>query len=91
MSYSDDQTKREMEAISEMLLGIFEKLPGPLSDIIRSSTNATVDSLIDARARMIVAGWEPALADAVVLTIINRNAQVVEHVAERFKNRQSGS
>lgn len=89
-----DDIRAEIDAISQALVQVVTSLTGPASDAIRSTTNATVDALIDGRSRMVLAGWSNELADAVVLSIINRNADVTKQIAESIRianqNRNSG-
>jgi hypothetical protein len=91
MGLRDEEIRQEMDAIGGMVASVFEKLPGPISDIIRASTNATVDALIEGRARMVTAGWDIDFANSVCLSIINRNAQVAEQIAKSIQSRQQQS
>jgi ACT domain-containing protein len=73
----ENEMRKEIDAMSLLLTQTLSSMTGPLSDMIRATTNATVDALM--------AGWSMDLADAAVLTIINRNAAVAEKLAESIR------
>lgn len=91
MSFGDDTDEMRQlgDAFAEMTTKVITSMVGPVSDLIRATTNATVDSLIDARERMLMAQWPPELANMVIITIINRNADVAKKVAEGIQAAQA--
>lgn len=50
-------TPAEMEELREQIVTMMASLTGPTSDAIRSQMAAQTDALIDARKRLIEAGW----------------------------------
>lgn len=53
MSDADD-----MREVKDLLVEMMASMTGPVADAIRSQMAAMTDGLIDARARMLAAGWE---------------------------------
>jgi hypothetical protein len=81
--------KEDTDSIAELINVVFANLTGPISDLIRATTNATVDSLIDGRSRMITAGWPEDIANLMCISIVNRNADVAKQIAEAINKAQT--
>lgn len=81
----DDEIQSMIDTFAGSLPKVLTGLIGPMSDLIKSSTFATVDSLIDARQKMLDSNWPEELADVVVVTIINRNADVAKKIGEAIQ------
>ena len=89
MGMNDNEEIAQMvEALSTGMVRMMGQMAEPIGNLIRATTNATVDALIDNRQRMLENNFSPELADMVCITIINRNADVAKKVAEAITEGQ---
>ena len=68
----DEEVKRVVQEI----LALFSQMTGPTADLTRALINARVDALIDARKRMLDAGWETYLIAPVLVALAGGHGKI---------------
>lgn len=83
-----DEMEQMIRQFVKVGIESIQQATGPLGDMMRAMSAAQVDSLVDARARFVDAGWPDELINAAILGMIQRNIEFGKQLAESISKAQ---